>query len=72
MAISTTWSQLPRRLSAWKAKMRTSVARSASTVIGWKKARKRVSNHSTPFARSRNVRLRLPRTSGMTMNVTTL
>jgi hypothetical protein len=55
--------------SAWNAKISTSVASSARTVIGWNLGRKRVSNQALPLWRRSKARLRLPRASGTTMKI---
>ena len=59
------------RLSAWKAKMRSSVKSNATTVTGWNLGRKRFSNHSLSWDFNKAVRVRYPAAKGITMNTTT-
>src|SRR5512142_2020967 len=57
-------------LSAWKAKMQTSVTRSAETATGWSAAVKR-SYHACPRARTATMRVTTPAPRGITMKKTT-
>ena len=58
-------------LSAWNAKIATSVSSSASTVSGWKNGRNLPSNHSTPRRRISTCRLIEPAASGITTKIRT-
>src|SRR5512143_2855450 len=66
IAIRTMWKKRVVMLSAWNAKMQTSVASRATTAIRWRSDTNR-SNHRWPWVLIRTILETTPAPSGMTM-----